>query len=68
MAHMIDVPICKDCFEGLSDLSINNLGEWGVLVANSGVVGVSFLVDRRVLRALTGHRYKLSISGSWITW
>ena len=35
MAHVIDGPICKDCFQGLSDLGINDLVEWGVLVANS---------------------------------
>ena len=68
MAHMIDVPICKDCFEGLSDLCIDDLMERGVLVANSGAVGGSFLVDRRAWRALTGHRCKLSICGSWTTW
>ena len=28
----------------------------GVWVANSGVVGVSFLVNMRALKALTGHR------------
>ena len=40
----------------------------GILVANSGAVGGSFLVNKRALKALTGHRYKLSISGSWTTW
>ena len=68
MAHMIDISACKDGLQSLSDLGVNDLVEWGVLVANKGAVGGSCLVKRRALRALTGQIYKLSISGSWTTW
>ena len=29
MAHMIDISTCKDGFEGLSDLGVENLVKWG---------------------------------------
>ena len=37
-------------------------------MANNGAVGGSCLVERRALKALTGHKYKLSISGSLTIW